>query len=136
MKVYSIPLVERFNRTLIDMLAKTAEQNGKNWDKKLPFVLFAYRSTTQESTGESPFRLLYGQDPKLPTEDALSCSVDRTQVDLDCYNVQVRSNLVEAWKLGQERIKKPNCIRKDSMTNLLGTISSQKEMQFFSMTLH
>ena len=88
------------------MLAKTAEQNGKNWDKKLPFVLFAYRSTTQESTGESPFRLLYGQDPKLPTEDALSCSVDRTQVDLDCYNVQVRSNLVEAWKLGQERIKK------------------------------
>ena len=28
------------------------------------------------------------------------------QVDLDCYNVQVRSNLVEAWKLAQERIKK------------------------------
>ena len=46
-------LVERFNRTLIDMLAKTAEQNGKNWDEKLPFVLFAYRSTAQESTGES-----------------------------------------------------------------------------------
>ena len=83
-------LVERFNRTLIDMLAKTVEQNGKNWDEKLPFVLFAYRSTAQESTGESPFRLLYGWDPKLPMEDALSCPVDCTQVDLDCYNVQVR----------------------------------------------
>ena len=32
--------------------------------------------------------------------------MDCTQVDLDCYNVQVRSNLVEAWKLAQERIKK------------------------------
>ena len=72
-------LVERFNRTLIDMLAKTAEQNGKNWDEKLPFVLFAYRTAVQESTDESPFRLLYGRDPKLPTEDALSCPVDRTQ---------------------------------------------------------
>jgi len=29
-------LVERFNRTLIDMLAKTANQNGRNWDVKLP----------------------------------------------------------------------------------------------------
>ena len=35
-------LVERCNRTLIDMLPKTAELNGKNWDEKLPFVLFAY----------------------------------------------------------------------------------------------
>ena len=45
-------LVRRFNRTLIDMLAKTAELNAKNWDEKLPYV---YRSTVQESTGESPF---------------------------------------------------------------------------------
>ena len=26
------------------MLAKMAETNGKNWDEKLPFVLFAYYS--------------------------------------------------------------------------------------------
>ena len=71
-------LVERFNRTLIDMLAKTAEQNGKNWDEKLPFVLFTYRTAAQESTGESPFQLLYDHDPKLPAEDALSYPVDRT----------------------------------------------------------
>ena len=36
-------LVERFNRTLISMLAKTVERGGKNWDEHLPFVLFAYR---------------------------------------------------------------------------------------------
>ena len=88
------------------MLAKTAELNGKNWDKKLPFVLFAYRSTVQESTGEPPFRLLYGRDPKLPTEDALSSPVDRTQIGLSYYKIEVTSNLTEAWKLARERIKK------------------------------
>ena len=81
-------LIERFNRTLIDILAKTTEQNGKNWDEKLPFALFAYMSMARESTGELPFQLLYGQHPKLPTEDALSCPVYHTQVhDLDCCNV-------------------------------------------------
>ena len=51
-------LVEMFNRTLIDMLTKIAKLNGNNWDEELPYVLFAYRSTVQESTGQSPFQLL------------------------------------------------------------------------------
>ena len=51
-------LVEMLNRTLIDMLTKTAELNGNNWDEKLPYVLFAYRSTMQKSTGQLPFQLL------------------------------------------------------------------------------
>ena len=65
-------LVERFNRTLTDMLAKSVERNGHDWDQHLPFVLFAYRASLQASTQESPFYLLYGRDPRLPTETALS----------------------------------------------------------------
>ena len=103
-----IKSVERFNRTLIDMLAKTVElHKWQEFGQKVTinFVLFVYRSTVQESTGESPFRLLYGRDPKLPTEDALS-SPDCTQIDLSYYKTEVSSNLTEAWKLAQERIKK------------------------------
>ena len=33
-------LIERFNRTLTDMLAKTVEKNGRNWDERLSYVLF------------------------------------------------------------------------------------------------
>ena len=56
-------LVERFNCTLSHMIAKCAQKNGSDWDKNLPFLLFAYRATIQESTRESPFYLLYGRDP-------------------------------------------------------------------------
>lgn len=52
-------LVECFNRTLITMLAKTTE-NGRDWDRRLSYVLFAYPASQQESTPESPFFLLYG----------------------------------------------------------------------------
>ena len=61
-------LVERFNRTLTSMLAKTVEKSGANWDEKLLYVLFAYRVSVQESTKESPFFLMYGRDPRLPTD--------------------------------------------------------------------
>lgn len=54
-------LVERFNQTLKAMLRKTATSEGKDWDKLLPYVLFAYREVPQASTGFSPFELLYGR---------------------------------------------------------------------------
>lgn len=55
-------LVERFHHTLTDMLANSIKQGGKDWDLHLPYVLFAYRSSPQSSTGESPFYLLYSRD--------------------------------------------------------------------------
>ena len=48
-------LVERFNRTLMAMLAKTIEKGGKDKDHHLPYVLFAYRAAKQQSTLELPF---------------------------------------------------------------------------------
>lgn len=61
-------LVERFNQTLKEMLRKTATAEGKDWDKLIPFVLFAYREVPQESTGFSPFELLYGREVRGPLD--------------------------------------------------------------------
>ena len=57
-------LVERFNKTLKSMLRKLVETDGKDWDKLLPYVLFAIREVPQSSTGFSPFELLYGRRPR------------------------------------------------------------------------
>ncbi|KAL5484320.1 hypothetical protein EMCRGX_G020794 [Ephydatia muelleri] len=55
-------LVERSNQTLKSMLRKSGTDGGKEWDKKIPYLLFAYREVPQASTGFSPFELLYGRD--------------------------------------------------------------------------
>ena len=44
-------LVEHFNQTLKAMLRKVADDEGKDWDKLLPYILFAYREVPQASTG-------------------------------------------------------------------------------------
>ena len=61
-------LVERFNQTLKSMLRKTATDEGKDWDKLLPYLLFAYREVPQDSTGFSPFELLYGRPVRGPLD--------------------------------------------------------------------
>ena len=61
-------LVERFNKTLKAMLRKTAISEGRDWDKLLPYVLFAYREVPQASTGFSPFELLYGRPVRGPLD--------------------------------------------------------------------
>ena len=35
-------LVERFNKTLKSMLRRAAVDEGKDWDKLIPYLLFAY----------------------------------------------------------------------------------------------
>ena len=97
-------LVERFNSTLINMLSKCAEKNGKDWDKQLPYVLFAYRATIQESTKESPFYLLYGRDPRLPSECALTVPTSPYMVDLQDYRTELTTSLSDAWLAAREHI--------------------------------
>ena len=99
-------LVERFNRTLLDMLSKTVKSGGRDWDSRLPYVLFAYRAAMHHSTGESPFFLLYGRDSQLPTEAALSPPVVRHTISIDDYKSFMQQALSDAWGLAQESIKK------------------------------
>ena len=61
-------LVECFNQTRKAMLQKTATSEGKDWDKMLPYVLFAYREVPQALTGFSPFELLYGWNVRGPLD--------------------------------------------------------------------
>ena len=61
-------LVERFNGTLKAMLRKVATAEGQDWDKWLPYVLFAYREVPQASTGFSPFELVYGRQVRGPLD--------------------------------------------------------------------
>ena len=58
--------VERFNGTLANMLAMYVDKNQKDWDLWLDQVLFAYRTSVHESTGATPFSLMYGREARLP----------------------------------------------------------------------
>ena len=63
--------VERFNRVQNDALAKLVDSSHRDWDTKIPGILSAYRTAKHESTGYSPFFVLFGRDPVLPCDTLL-----------------------------------------------------------------
>ena len=99
-------LVERFNHTLTAMLAKTVEKGGRDWDQHLPYVLFAYRASQQDSTMESPFFLLYGRDPRLPISAILSPPTSRSNLNVTEYGVELATKMSSAWELARKSVRK------------------------------
>ena len=60
--------VERANRTILGMLSAFTSDNPNNWDKHLPYVMMAYRSSRHETTGCTPFCMVYGRECNLPAD--------------------------------------------------------------------
>ena len=99
-------LVDKFNSTLINMIAKSSEAYPCDWDTKLPHLLFAYRSCAQESTKESPFYLLYGRDPRISTTTLLTQKQSVYEVDIDDYKREMVLNLSQAWDAAHMNIER------------------------------
>ncbi|RWR98721.1 integrase core domain protein-like protein, partial [Dinothrombium tinctorium] len=64
--------VERVIRTLQDCLSKFISDNHRNWDEKLPSILFAYNTSRHQMTGVTPYFLCYGKEPRTEIEAKLS----------------------------------------------------------------
>ena len=61
-------LVERFNRTLVQMLSSFVNEHKNDWDDHLPYVMMAYRATMHESTKCSPNLLMLGRETTCPLD--------------------------------------------------------------------
>jgi hypothetical protein len=57
---------ERVNQILDDMLRACALQYGRSWDKSLPYAVFSYNNSYQESLKMAPFEMLYGRRCRTP----------------------------------------------------------------------
>lgn len=82
------------------MIAKHAKKFGRDLDRNLYLsqLLFAYRTKSHESTGESPFYLLYGLDARLPTEAAHVTPKSSYVVSVADYKAELTTGLTETWK--------------------------------------
>ena len=59
--------VEVANKNIKRILRKTIE-TSRDWSKKLPFALWAYRTSFRTSTGATPYSLVYGMEAVFPIE--------------------------------------------------------------------
>ena len=91
-------LVERFNRTLCDMLACYVTDEPESWDKYLDFVTFAYNTSKQATIECCPFYLFFRRDPVIPS-DILTTDLDAFEDDTDAYDKQWKRALDKSKEL-------------------------------------
>ena len=60
--------VERFNRTLIEMLRGKIQQDQTDWDLQLPTCMMAYQGAVHESAGVSPNLMMLGRELEVPLD--------------------------------------------------------------------
>ena len=81
------------------------------WDDLLPAVMMAYRSSVHESTGYSPYRLMFGEECTLPMDIGLPTEQSQSQEEITSpYAVWVRDALEEACE--QVRLHSGQAVRR------------------------
>ena len=95
---------ERMNRTLIGMLAAYINEDQTNWDRVLPFVLFAYRSSVHASTNYTPFYLLHGVDARFPVDVDITPELTSPPPVQD-YIARISKELQTAYRIVRDNIQ-------------------------------
>lgn len=61
-------VVERYNRTLGNMIRSLPAHSKARWPQMLQMLTFCYNCTEHETTGFAPFFLMFGRIPRLPVD--------------------------------------------------------------------
>lgn len=98
-------MVERFNRTLLSMLSTYVQENQRDWDLHLPYILMAYRSTEHETTSFSPNMLMLGREATTPLDVMYEMPPDIKDIPASQWVWVLRERLESAHKLVRENIQ-------------------------------
>ncbi|XP_068208508.1 uncharacterized protein [Palaemon carinicauda] len=109
-------VVERFHQTLKSILKKHCYEQGSEWDKALPFALFAIRNHPNSSTGVAPFELVFGHKIRGPLEISSEVlqSGRRGEVKVAEFVEDLKKRLFSAWKFAQENLSYSQAVMKDN----------------------
>ena len=95
-------MVERFNWTLLSMLATHCKDNPWDWEKHLQKVCFVYNSSVHASTGYSPFYSMHGRQPVLPVDVQYGTAQPHQSTSLTKYVAKLDQQLSSAFKLASK----------------------------------
>ena len=89
-------LVERFNRTILDMLATAVGDNLFEWEKNLRRLCVAYNTSIHPTTVFSPFAPMFGRQAPIPMDIILGTAAPFS-ITVPQYVTNLHKNLEVAY---------------------------------------
>ena len=82
--------VESTNKVIEAILTKMVKSHDRDWADRLPEALWAYRTTWRDTTGLSPYDLVYGKSAIFSIEFEIQTLRTTTKMNLDVTEAQKR----------------------------------------------
>jgi transposase InsO family protein len=99
---------ERFNRSLLNMLGTLEHEKKQRWKDFVIPLVHAYNCTRHNTTGYSPYYLLYGRESRMPVDITLGVYPDDNgaEIPLTKYVSELRERLSHAYNVVNRNITK------------------------------
>ncbi|RWS19968.1 pol polyprotein-like protein [Leptotrombidium deliense] len=97
-------MVERLNRSLMQLLKTYVDKDPLKWDTVLPFITHTYNISYQSSINTTPFYLTHGYQPKVPIDICLNNNTSKIH-DYSDYVYEVSINLQKAREVAKKHIE-------------------------------
>lgn len=88
---------ERFNRTLMNLLGTLDPDKKPRWHEYVDALTHAYNCTQHDSTGFSPYYLMYGRHPRLPADLIFGLSTAKEPCEYSEYVQTLHECLTYAY---------------------------------------
>ena len=100
-------MVERFNRTLLNMMGTLTDKQKSDWKAFVPTLCHAYNAARHDSTGQVPFYLMYGRHPRLAVDAFLGLKSSEPSVTSHAdYVKKLKTRLAFAYDLASKEARK------------------------------
>ena len=98
--------VERYNRTLVQMIRCYIEGKHRRWDQDLPLLAMALHSTENRSTGFTPNMMMLGREVHLPSDVVMGVAAPNTNASSPVAWVrQLQQTLSEVHQLARLHLR-------------------------------
>lgn len=94
------------------MLSTAVVDDEHSWDLKLPTLLLAYHTSVQDTTGATPFELMFGREPRLPG-DVMYSTPPSTRTTPEQYASILKERLSDAYRRVNHHVRQQQSHQKE-----------------------
>lgn len=98
-------VVERVHATLHSMFGKLVDENQRNWCELVPYVTYAYNTTSHGTTSFLPFYLMFLHRARTPIELMCGLSLEVHFEDEDAYVSEVSERMRKAFQVVRKQLQ-------------------------------
>ena len=105
--------VERFNKTIIQMIKAYLKGEQKDWDKYLGCLAGAYRASVHESTGFTPNQLMFGRENRMPV-DLMYSLLPSEELSYEDFVQRFKKKTERAYDIARSHLQKGAELQKET----------------------